>query len=191
METVQLSCSHSIKDYFMILWYQQLEEELNLIAYVYYNSPTVESQFKNGFSVQGNGAKYSALNITTKDFGSTMTFYCAASKAHLLWFLISGQSLSDKVHQTPSEILVQTRGPEKLICVHTIPDFDMISWYVQLKSDTALSLIGYVRYTYSSTVDEYKDRFNVMGNGAKNSTLDFKPNVTGSSVTYYCAASEA
>ncbi|TRZ04091.1 hypothetical protein DNTS_005913, partial [Danionella cerebrum] len=43
----------------MILWYQQLEEELNLIAYVNYNSPTVESQFKNGFSVQGNGLSHS------------------------------------------------------------------------------------------------------------------------------------
>ncbi len=52
-KTVQLNCSHTIKDYYMILWYQQLKGDsaLNLIVYVYYTNPTTEDQYTNQFSV--------------------------------------------------------------------------------------------------------------------------------------------
>ncbi len=69
----------------MILWYQQLKDDsaLNLIGYVYYTNPTTEDQYKNQFSIGGNGAKSSTLNITLKmeHVGSTAVYYCAASKA--------------------------------------------------------------------------------------------------------------
>ncbi|KAL1258058.1 hypothetical protein QQF64_011302 [Cirrhinus molitorella] len=84
-KTVQLSCSHTIKDYRMILWYQQLrgDNALNLIGYVYYKEPTIESQSKNQFSIKGDGAESSTLNVTSEKehVGSTAIYYCAASKA--------------------------------------------------------------------------------------------------------------
>lgn len=69
----------------MILWYQQLKGDtaLNLIGYVYYKTPTIESQFANQFNVTGDGAEASTLNYTLERnlVGSTAMYYCAASKA--------------------------------------------------------------------------------------------------------------
>lgn len=81
--TVQLNCSHTIKDYYMILWYQQEKDALNLIGYVYYTNPTIEKEYQNQFSVTGDGAKYCTLNVTIERqlVGSTAIYYCAASKA--------------------------------------------------------------------------------------------------------------
>ncbi len=84
-QTVQLNCSHTNKDFRMILWYQQLKGDsaLNLIGYVSYTNPTPEDQYKNQFSIGGNGAKSSTLNVTLerKHVGNTAVYYCAASKA--------------------------------------------------------------------------------------------------------------
>ncbi len=84
-KTVQLNCSHTIKDYNTILWYQQLKGDsaLNLIGYVSYTNPTTEDQYKNLFRVKGNGEESSTLNITVgrEHVGNTAVYYCAASKA--------------------------------------------------------------------------------------------------------------
>ncbi len=69
----------------MILWYQQLKGDgaLNLIGYVNYKNSVTESQYTEQFSVDGDGAKSSTLNITLemKHVGNTAVYYCAASKA--------------------------------------------------------------------------------------------------------------
>ncbi len=69
----------------MILWYQQLKGDsaLNLIGYVYFKEPATENQYKNQFSIGGNGEESSNLNVTLerKHVGNTAVYYCAASKA--------------------------------------------------------------------------------------------------------------
>uniref|UniRef100_A0A672QJ50 Ig-like domain-containing protein n=1 Tax=Sinocyclocheilus grahami TaxID=75366 RepID=A0A672QJ50_SINGR len=67
----------------------------------------------------------------------------------------------------------------------------MILWYEQLKGDSALNLIGYVLYKNPATESQYTNQFNITGDGAKSSTLEFKPEASRRSVTYYCAASKA
>uniref|UniRef100_A0A672MXF0 Ig-like domain-containing protein n=1 Tax=Sinocyclocheilus grahami TaxID=75366 RepID=A0A672MXF0_SINGR len=81
-KTVQINCSHTIKDYKIILWYQQLKgnSALNLIGYVYYKDPTTENQYKNQFSIGGNGEESSTLNVTLEREHVAL-YYCAASKA--------------------------------------------------------------------------------------------------------------
>ncbi len=88
-------------------------------------------------------------------------------------------------------MLVKTQEPVTLTCSHKIPSYNMILWYEQLKGDSALNLIGYVLYKNPATESPYTDQFNITGDGANSSTLDFKPKASGRSVMYYCAASEA
>uniref|UniRef100_A0AAZ3S372 Ig-like domain-containing protein n=1 Tax=Oncorhynchus tshawytscha TaxID=74940 RepID=A0AAZ3S372_ONCTS len=101
---------------------------------------------------------------------------------------------TDKVHQTPTAIL---KGPEdkvNLTCSHTDPNYYMILWYQQSAQNTALKLIGYVRYTSPTVEDSFKGRFDVSGDATTNKMayLHF-PKVTEAedSAVYFCAASEA
>ncbi len=108
----------------------------------------------------------------------------------IIFFLFqTGESLSDKVHQTPKDKLVKVQEPVTLTCSHTIPSYNMILWYEQVIG--ALNLIGYVRLTNPATEDQYTNQFIIKGDGANSSTLEFKPNASGRSVMYYCAASKA
>lgn len=85
MSTVQLNCSHTIQDYYTILWYEQLQSDtaLRLIGYVNYMNPSIESDFTNQSNISGDGAKASTLHLKleSKLVGSTAMYYCAASKA--------------------------------------------------------------------------------------------------------------
>ncbi len=110
----------------------------------------------------------------------------------IIFFLFhTGESLSDKVHQTPNNKLVKTQEPVTLTCSHKIPSYNMILWYEQVTGDVALNLIGYVRFTNPATENPYTNEFNITGDGANSSTLEFKLNASGRSVMYYCAASKA
>ncbi|KAI7804344.1 Ig kappa chain V-I region Walker precursor [Triplophysa rosa] len=108
-----------------------------------------------------------------------------------LW--VSGKSLSDQVHQTPAHLLTKVESTVQLNCSHTIQDYYMILWYEQLKSDTALRLIGYVNYKNPSIENDFKNQYNIAGDGAKASTLHLKleNKPVGSTAMYYCAASKA
>ncbi|KAK7153381.1 hypothetical protein R3I93_011326 [Phoxinus phoxinus] len=110
-----------------------------------------------------------------------------------LLFWVSGESLSDKVHQTPSHLITDAERTVQLRCSHTIEDYRMILWYEQLKGETALNLIGYVYYKNPTIEDQYTNQFNITGDGAKDSTLDYtlEKKLVGSSALYYCAARKA
>uniref|UniRef100_A0A674CKU1 Ig-like domain-containing protein n=1 Tax=Salmo trutta TaxID=8032 RepID=A0A674CKU1_SALTR len=111
-------------------------------------------------------------------------------------FLLSSTGLSqaDKVQQTPTAIL---KGPEdnvQLNCSHTIPNYDTILWYQQSAQNTALKLIGYVRFTSPTVEDSFKERFTVSGDAATGKMAYLHiPNLRGTedSAVYFCAASKA
>ncbi len=81
-----------------------------------------------------------------------------------IFFLFqTGQSLSDKVNQTPKDKLVKAQEPVTLTCSHTIPNYYMILWYEQVTGDVALNLIGYVHYKDPATEIPYTNEFNITG----------------------------
>ncbi len=79
---VELTCSHDIKSYDTILWYQRSagDTELKLLAYMYYKTPKTEDPYVNVFNVSGDGEKASSLHIPCKrEAKVTAMYYCAAS----------------------------------------------------------------------------------------------------------------
>uniref|UniRef100_A0A674B7P2 Ig-like domain-containing protein n=1 Tax=Salmo trutta TaxID=8032 RepID=A0A674B7P2_SALTR len=106
-------------------------------------------------------------------------------------FSSTGLSPTDKVHQTPTAILKRPEDKVQLTCSHTDSSYNMILWYQQSAQNTALKLIGYVRFTSPTVEDSFKGRFNVSGDAAANKmvTLTINQLTPNSSAVYYCAAS--
>ncbi|XP_062325500.1 uncharacterized protein LOC134026628 [Osmerus eperlanus] len=81
-EKIQLSCSHNIPSYNVILWYQRSvgDTALKLIGYVFLKNPTVESLYQGIFDVSGDGEKEVYLHLLKlrqpEDDGQ---YFCAAS----------------------------------------------------------------------------------------------------------------
>ncbi|KAL7862351.1 hypothetical protein SRHO_G00137920 [Serrasalmus rhombeus] len=70
------------------------------------------------------------------------------------------------VPQYPSDLFINPGEYRELNCNHSVPSFDMISWYQQSIGDTSLKLIGYVSYTSPKTESSFEGRFNVSGDGS-------------------------
>ena len=78
---VNLSCEHQIPNHYTILWYQRSQgsNRLELIATVYYKQRTVEANFTGYFSVDGDGEKWSRLELLKpRSPEDTGEYYCAA-----------------------------------------------------------------------------------------------------------------
>ena len=115
----------------MILWYQQLKGDsaLNLIGYVNYKDPTTENQYKNQFTIGGNGAESSTLNVTLEreHVGSTAVYYCAASKAQC------GRSFNHSYKNLRLNPVTTTLlAPE---CTHTPPNMITQCTHIKLLYD--------------------------------------------------------
>ncbi|CAB1335688.1 unnamed protein product [Coregonus sp. 'balchen'] len=110
----------------------------------------------------------------------------------LLW--VTGLSQTDKVYQTPTEILKRPEDKVQLSCSHNVPNYYMILWYQQSAQNTALKLIGYVTFTSPTVEDSFKERFNVSGDGATDKMAYLhipKLREAEDSAVYFCAASSA
>ncbi|XP_047201023.1 uncharacterized protein LOC124855307 [Girardinichthys multiradiatus] len=94
-----INCSHSISGYYVILWYQKRigDSALKLIGYIANTSPTLEDQFKNNFSVSGDGSKKSQLHVQKLQPEDSSIYYCAASR--------HSDSVSVSLLQKPSLVI--------------------------------------------------------------------------------------
>ena len=79
-----LSCSHQISGYYVILWYQRSpgDTALKLIGYISNTSPTVEKSFQSHFNVSGNGRKTAYLHILKARHPEDSGEYFAAASMH-------------------------------------------------------------------------------------------------------------
>ncbi|KAI5618819.1 hypothetical protein C0J50_21490, partial [Silurus asotus] len=83
-ENSELQCKHSVSSLNMILWYRRSlnDTSMQLIAYVRYKNPNVETPYLSHFNVSGDGAKHSTLHLLKLSAAEhTAVYYCAASTA--------------------------------------------------------------------------------------------------------------
>ena len=107
-EQVLLNCSHSNTNFNMILWYKQSagKNDMVLLGYVRYSSPTVEAQFKDKYNVSGNGGSLASLHVP-KLSGSedSAAYFCAASSAQCCTKPVSlTKTLSDAAEYTKTQV---------------------------------------------------------------------------------------
>lgn len=118
-ENVQLSCSHAITSYYMILWYQQSagDTALKLIGYASYESITMEAPFQKHFNVSGDGSKEAFLHILDlRQREDSAEYFCAASYAQCCRCLSpSTKTLSNKKSQ-----YLSAHHPHLLVRLHLV-----------------------------------------------------------------------
>uniref|UniRef100_A0A3Q3DLG3 Ig-like domain-containing protein n=1 Tax=Hippocampus comes TaxID=109280 RepID=A0A3Q3DLG3_HIPCM len=79
-DTNELSCSHSITDYNMILWYKQDRGgAMELLGYLNQKFPAVEDHWKGKFSFSGDARQQSNLIINDLRINDSAVYFCAAS----------------------------------------------------------------------------------------------------------------
>uniref|UniRef100_A0AAX7SMU1 Ig-like domain-containing protein n=1 Tax=Astatotilapia calliptera TaxID=8154 RepID=A0AAX7SMU1_ASTCA len=84
-ESVQseIKCSHSIKDYEVILWYKQDQHQtLEILGYVNLQFVNKESNPSGNISFDGDGRKKSALTIYNLKFSDSAVYFCAFTQTH-------------------------------------------------------------------------------------------------------------
>lgn len=78
-EDAKISCLHNISSYNQILWYKQLETQLQFLGYMYLNNDNPET----GVNVMMNGSARTGekCTLTIKDIkpSSSGVYFCAAS----------------------------------------------------------------------------------------------------------------
>uniref|UniRef100_A0A3B4FTX6 Ig-like domain-containing protein n=1 Tax=Pundamilia nyererei TaxID=303518 RepID=A0A3B4FTX6_9CICH len=74
-EDAKIYCSHSIPSYNQILWYKQLETQLQFLGYMYLNNDNPET----GVNVMMNGSSTCTLTIKGLIVNSSAVYFCAAS----------------------------------------------------------------------------------------------------------------
>lgn len=98
----------------------------------------------------------------------------------------------NSAHQTPTA-LIKHHGEEALMnCSHSNTNFNMIQWYKQSPGKNDMALIGYARFSSTAVEDQFKDTYNVTGDGSSLSRLHIpKLGRSENSAVYFCAASKA
>ncbi|XP_073783787.1 uncharacterized protein [Danio rerio] len=121
-ESVLLSCSHSIQNFELTLWYKQSEDRrLIFLGYLNLKFQYPEDEFKNKIALKGDGSSNSTLTINNLTSDDSAVYFCAARR--------HGQSLCDKIHQSPPEMLIISDQPVTLTSAHTIQSYYMILWW--------------------------------------------------------------
>ncbi|CAL8297274.1 unnamed protein product [Arctogadus glacialis] len=105
--------------------------------------------------------------------------------------VVSGASNSDKVHQTPPEMVVaiESRAMAPLKCSHSIKDYNRILWYKQQRNDKQLQFLGYI--FLKDAIPEKGMDVAMSGSAEQDqiATLRIQNISVESSAVYFCAAS--
>ncbi|CAL8283868.1 unnamed protein product [Lota lota] len=203
-QTVTLSCSHSIQNYNQILWYKQQHNDKQMELLGYMLSTTAYPEKGKAVAMEGSADQDQTARLTIQNIReeSSAVYFCAASfhNAACLVFeshkksppsVLHGASLSDQVHQTPTEMVVAIESGQTvtLSCSHSIQDYNRILWYKQQHNDKQMEFLGYI---LSTTANPEKGKAVAMGGSAdkdQTARLTIQNIREESSAVYFCAAS--
>ena len=103
-------------------------------------------------------------------------------------FFKTGSSLSDKVNQSPAEMIHNQEETAKIHCSHSIQDYNYIFWY-KLTEDRQMKFLGYM--FMSNDNPEAGSGVKLDGSASKDQTCTLTMEGLGlsSSAVYFCAAS--
>lgn len=77
----EINCSHNISNYERILWYKQDEHKaFHYLGYLNLNFRYPEDNVKDRINFDGDGSKYSHLNISNVERTDSGVYFCAASQ---------------------------------------------------------------------------------------------------------------
>lgn len=77
----EITCSHSIQYYDVILWYHQDgRKTLKLLGFLNVNAQNVMDEAKGKFSLDGDGRSRSSLSISNLTLNDSGVYFCAASR---------------------------------------------------------------------------------------------------------------
>lgn len=82
-QTVNLSCTHTYKDFFYLFWYQQTPQDasLKLTGFLYTTTFNKETEFEERFYIYGDAKKAGTLQISNLGTSDTGVYYCAVRDA--------------------------------------------------------------------------------------------------------------
>ncbi|CAL8297288.1 unnamed protein product [Arctogadus glacialis] len=105
--------------------------------------------------------------------------------------VVSGASNSDKVHQTPPEMVVaiESRAMAPLKCSHSIKDYNRILWYKQQRNDKQLQFLGYIFLTDAKPEKGMAVAMSGSAEQDQIAMLTIQNISVESSAVYFCAAS--
>lgn len=79
-DSAVLNCSHSIKDFEVILWFKQDGRRFILFGYINLNFYYPEDELKQKISFAGDGRNNATLTINKLTAADNGVFYCAARR---------------------------------------------------------------------------------------------------------------
>lgn len=98
----------------------------------------------------------------------------------------------NSVQQTPTALIKHHGDEVQINCSHSNTNFEMIQWYKQSAGENDMALIGYVRFSSATVENQFKETYNVAGDGKSLAHLHIpKLSRSEDSAVYFCAASKA
>lgn len=98
----------------------------------------------------------------------------------------------NSVQQTPTALIKHHGDEVQINCSHSNTNFEMIQWYKQSAGENDMALIGYVRFSSATVENQFKETYNVAGDGNSLAHLHIpKLSRSEDSAVYFCAASKA
>ncbi len=101
--------------------------------------------------------------------------------------LFTGFSLSNKVNQSPPDVIERQGETAKIQCLHSVPNYDRINWYRQTQ-DHGFTLMGYLLGKEPYKENDFKDNIEMSGDGNSNGYLNIKSLKSNDNAVYFCAA---
>ncbi|XP_057714733.1 M1-specific T cell receptor beta chain-like [Corythoichthys intestinalis] len=147
-----MSCSHSIRDYDVILWYKHDRVGMVLMGYLNNNQHMLEDDFKEKVDIRGNGRESSNLTIKNLSLSDSAVYFCAASTVlqivpkvvtkHAM--LISVCQVMGVRFQQPQHKIVHVASTVVFKCSHDRNE-EIILWYRQKKGRQPIEVVGLSR----------------------------------------------